>query len=54
MISHENETVETGETNETLFYMTFNIRSLGCEKKRTIPQISKNCYFSERFPKMEL
>jgi hypothetical protein len=54
MISQENETVETGETAETLFYMTFNIRRLGCEKKRTIPQISKNCYFSKRFPKMEL
>jgi hypothetical protein len=43
--------VETGETGETLFYIASGIKLLGCEQKCAISLFSKNCYFSEQFPK---
>jgi hypothetical protein len=54
IISQANETVETGETGETLFYIASGIRLLACEQKRTISLFSKKCYFSEQFIKMEM
>jgi hypothetical protein len=49
-----NETVETVETGETLFYIASRIRILRCEQKRAISLFSKKCYFSAQFHKMEM
>ena len=46
MISQPNETVETSETNETLFYFYCGARDLGCGNKGEIPAISKKCNVS--------
>jgi hypothetical protein len=46
--------METGETGETLFFISCFMRELGCEKKRQILEISKKCYFFIHFPILEL
>jgi len=53
-VSGRNETVETGETGETLYFIVRAIRGLGCEKKRKILEFFKKCYFFIRFPILEL
>jgi len=46
--------METGETGETLFFISCFMRELDCEKKRQILEISEKCYFSIHFPILEL
>src|SRR6516165_3051520 len=42
------------ETGETLFFISCDMRELGCEKKRQILEISQKCYFFIHFPILEL
>jgi hypothetical protein len=51
-LTSQNETVETSETNETLFLKSPQVRHLACAKERGIPPISKKCNFLMHFPKM--
>jgi len=46
--------METGETGETLFFITCDMKVLGCEKKRHFFEIFKKCYFFIHFPILEL
>jgi hypothetical protein len=49
----QNETVETGETGETVFYKAFYFTQLGCGKKGEILRIFKKCYLLRHFPILE-
>ena len=45
--------METGETGETVFYIVFIVKWLGCEKDLRICSVSRKCYFCSQFPVLE-
>jgi hypothetical protein len=51
-LTSQNETVETSETNETLFFKRPTVSDLACEDKGEILPNSQKCYFPPHFPKM--
>ena len=42
--------METGETDETLFYIQHFVKALGCGYSGEIPRKSKNCIIWLHFP----
>jgi hypothetical protein len=49
-LAAQNETVETDETSETIFFICRRVNQLGYPKKREIFQIAEKCYFFIHLP----